>query len=188
MPSPHTLGSIMHQPLAAPTPLLLFPLENRTSTHPPSTPVRPLLFPAAPLVALLGHPASVGALPSLFLPLFLSLSLCPSLFLRLSLSHSRASQVQQKPTPPPSHHPWNFVSVQRGVGSHPPLVSSATISTTPLRRRSMRCVHLSLSLAHHVSLFLCLTYSISFPLLTLSPCSSPLPRLCSSLTRSSGRD
>lgn len=31
----------MHQPLAALTPLLLFPLENRTSTHPPSTPVRP---------------------------------------------------------------------------------------------------------------------------------------------------
>lgn len=58
MPSPHTLGSIMHQPLAALTPLLLFPLENRTSTHPPSTPVNPPHPTGRPscCVALLGHP------------------------------------------------------------------------------------------------------------------------------------
>lgn len=47
MPSPHTLGSIMHQPLAALTPLLLFPLENRTSTHPPQYAREP---PRIPLV------------------------------------------------------------------------------------------------------------------------------------------
>lgn len=83
MPSPHTLGSIMHQPLAALTPLLLFPLENRTSTHPPSTPVSP---PRPPR-----RPSSPPPFPA-------TRSLSPRCF--VSLSHSCASQVQRPPPPP----------------------------------------------------------------------------------------
>lgn len=155
MPSPHTLGSIMHQPLAAPTPLLLFPLENRTSTHPPSTPVRPLRFSPPPLSSpSSATPASVGA-P---LPLFLSLSLWPS------LSHSRASQVQQKPTPSPSHHPRNSVSVQRGVGSRPSFVSRATISATPSPSSIFSAMRPSRSRPCFLSL------SLLYSLFPVSPC------------------
>lgn len=124
MPSPHTLGSIMHQPLAALTPLLLFPLENRTSTHPPSTPVSP--------------PHPTGRPLSLRLPPR-PLSRCGSLLVAVSLAFVRQSSTAGTATllHPALHHlrhPQNPISVlHRGrLSSH----LARTISATPSRRRS----------------------------------------------------
>lgn len=158
MPSPHTLGSIMHQPLAALTPLLLFPLENRTSTHPPSTPVNPPHPTVAPpSLSLRRSPRS----PTRRLP--------P----RRCLSRIRApvEYSENHPPPPPLCHPQNPISVpHRGrLSSH----LARTISATPSRRRSSsRCFCFSRSL---------------FPFSPRLSCSSPLPSPRLSLARSSGR-
>lgn len=112
MPSPHTLGSIMHQPLAALTPLLLFPLENRTSTHPPSTPVRlplPAPLPVAPLAALPQPPPRR-------LPSSATVSLA---FVRQS-STARTTTTHP-PSPSPSSE-FRLCLTQRGDAHLPPSV------------------------------------------------------------------
>lgn len=170
MPSPHTLGSIMHQPLAALTPLLLFPLENRTSTHPPQyarePPRIPLVVP--PPLSLRRPPQP----PSRRLP--------PRR--RLSRIRAPVKYSGNHSPPPPSPAP-------------PLLPSSESYLRSAQRERKRRT--LVPSRAHDFchpfpssiffAAFLCLSRSL-FPFSPLLSCSSPLPCPHFSLARSSGRD
>lgn len=158
MPSPHTLGSIMHQPLAALTPLLLFPLENRTSTHPPSTPVNPPHpTPGRPsrCVALLDHPRASSLLAIISLAF-----VCQS---------STAGTISPSPATFAILRILSPFRTEGRLSSH----LARTISATPSRRRSS-------------SRRFCLSHSL-FPFSLFLSCSSPLPCPHFSLARSSGR-
>lgn len=162
MPSPHTLGSIMHQPLAALTPLLLFPLENRTSTqHARAPPAPSLLYPVAPAsvlpldavsLAFVRQSSTAGTIPAAFVILRI-----PSLF---CIGKGGGGEGEGE------------------VDSHP-FRLARTISATPSRRRSSsRCFRLSRSI---------FPFSPPIPSLCLSLSLFPLPQFHSSLARSSER-
>lgn len=112
----------MHQPLAALTPLLLFPLENRTSTHPPSTPVRP------------SRPSRPSSPP----PPPLSVASC--------LSRIRAPVKYSGRHPRRLRHSRNSISVLCMCGWFSSSSSNARDLCYPLRSRrrsSSRCFRLS---------------------------------------------
>lgn len=157
MPSPHTLGSIMHQPLAALTPLLLFPLENRTSTHPPSTPVNPPHPTGRPsrCVTLLDHPRTSSLLAIISLAF-----VCQS---------STAGTISPSPATFAILRILSPFCTEGRLSSH----LARTISATPSRRRSS-------------SRRFCLSHSL-FPFSPFLSCSSPLPCPHFSLAHSSRR-